>query len=82
MDKLADRIAGLDGPEIAEAVVSAVDRISARTDGIEARVDLLELGHDMSDERLMWVALDERLLRVEAQQVALLEAVREALQRL
>jgi hypothetical protein len=76
VEKLADRIVGIDGAEVLEVVTAAVDRNTSRIDGLEARVDLVELGHDLSDERLMWVALDERLCRLEESDRELMHLLR------
>lgn len=82
MEKLRDRLEGVEASEVVELVSAAVDRNAARIDEVEARCDVLELGRDLTDTDLMWVALDERLLRVESQQESLLGAVRELLARL
>lgn len=82
MEKLADRVVGVDGAELVDVVAHAVDRNTAHISDLAARVGVLELGHDLTDTDLMWVALDERLSRLEDHQIQLHEAVREALRRL
>lgn len=74
-----------EGVEPQEVLASLDDRIAGleqRVEGVDARLGLVELGHDLSDERLMWVSLDERLCRLEEQQSSLLRDVRAALGRL
>lgn len=72
MAGLADRIEGIDGREVVHLVSAEVDRCTARLDDLELRTDVLELGHDLTDEQLMWVALDERLSRLEGLLIQLL----------
>ena len=74
MDRLRDRIEGVDASEVVELMSAAVDRNTARIEEAEARIDVLELGRDLTDEQLMWVALDERLSRLEGLLVQLLAA--------
>lgn len=75
MEKLRDRIEGVEASEVVELVSAAVDRNAARIDEVEARCDVLELGRDLTDTDLMWVALDERLSRLESALERLLDRV-------
>lgn len=65
VEKLRDRIEGVEAEEVVALVTEAVEHNSARLNDVELRVDVLELGRDLTDEQLMWVALDERLSRLE-----------------
>lgn len=82
MDRLRDRIEGVDGAEVAVAISAVVDQHTARIEEAEARIDVLELGRDLSDEQLMWVALDERMGRLETEQAATRSAAESALRAL
>lgn len=77
---LLEDVEYVDGARLVEIFAQAVDRNTSRIDGLEARVGLVELGHDMSDDRLMWVALDERLLALEVRQAQLLQLAERLLQ--
>jgi hypothetical protein len=82
VETIEERIGSMEGEEIARTLARAADRQRVELDNVAARVDVLELGRDLSDTDLMWVALDERLSRLESQQERVLLCVEQALQRL
>lgn len=74
MERLEDRLEGIDEREVLATIGAAVDELARRVEDVEA-------GQVVTDDGLMLVTVEARLLRLEQQQADLLALLQGALGR-
>ena len=72
MERIEDRLEGIDGREVVAALSGAIDDLTRRVEEVEA-------GQVVTDDGLVLLTVEARLLRLEQQNADLLALLRSAL---
>ena len=66
MERLADRVEGLEGEALLNAILEMMDEGRRRVLAVEDRIALLEMSRPFTPDQVMLVSLNDRMASLEA----------------